>query len=477
MPDPKKYLHAKFRINNRLMDAFILSENKDRIDEWKAEKDDDAPRNSTPTDTQNTFPNISKAFQRSMEEFQETVPFLMHMMPFILQITDDRKIRGFMKRCGDLLEKDDHFETYRIGIDRFDEINKCLQTSHCIHAGIRSLPSMFFVGLVSAYDVFLSNLIRLIFTVRPELLSTSERSVSLKDLIEIGSVETARERILEKEVETVIRQSHPEQIEWLATKLNMTLAKELNIWPDFVELCERRNLLVHTGGKGSAQYLKVCEEHGHRAEGTQIGQKLGITPKYFRASVETLLEFGMKLIQVVWRKLVPADINDADGELNEFAYRLITRRRYSAAATMLSFGLYEMKKHGNDAIRKMMVVNYANAVKLGGDKVQAERILGEEDWSASTDDYKICVAAVKGETATVIKMMKAVVESEKMKIASFREWPVFETIRAEPEFVSAFEEQFGEKLLIDQEARMADTTSDDDVDAGSEPRPNTETIH
>jgi hypothetical protein len=325
-----------------------------------------------------------------------------------------------------------------------------------------------FVGLVSAYDVFLSNLIRLIFTVRPELLSSSERNISLKDLIEIGSVEAARERIIEKEVETVIRKSHPEQVNWLSTKLNITLTKGLKIWPDFVEVCERRNLLTHTGGIVSAQYVNACREHGCSLENTQIGQKLDISPKYYRSAVGIIREFGMKLIQVVWRKLVDTEIDAADHELNGFAYRLICRRRYSAAVTMLRFGLYEMKKHGSDSVRKMMVVNYANSVKLNGDKTESETILDAEDWSASTDNYRICVAAVKGENRTVIEMMKSVVDTGKMRIADFREWPVFETVRSDPEFASAFEEQFGEKLLIDTETRnvkIAGTIGDVDPDA------------
>jgi hypothetical protein len=466
LPGPKKYMHAKFRIHKRFnaMDAFFISENKERIDEWTAQKEDEPPQKTVPTATENTFAAISRAFERSMEEFQETVPFLMAMMPIITQLSDDRTVRGFVRQHGDLINKDTEFETYRIGVDHIGEITRRLQKINCIHSGISSLPSMFLVGLISAYDVFLSNLIRIIFTVRPELLSSSERNISLKDLIEFDSVEAARECIIEKEVETVIRKSHPDQITWLSATLKMTLTKDLTIWPEFVELCERRNLLTHTGGIVSAQYLKVCRDHGYPVENAQIGQKLAVTATYYRKAVQIVLEFGMKLIQVVWRKLVETDINTADRELNVFGYRLITRRRYKAAATMLRFGLYEMKKHGSDAVRKMMVVNYANAVKLGGDKVQAEQILDAEDWSASTDDYRICVAAVKGETTTVIRMMKSVVASGIMQIQYFRDWPVFETIRSDPEFAIAFEEQFDEKLMVDKEAKMTDATSDDEVD-------------
>ncbi len=192
--------------------------------------------------------------------------------------------------------------------------------------------------------------------------------------MEIGSVEAARERIIEKEVETVIRDSHVQQIEWLEKKLSMPLRKDLKIWPQFVEICERRNLISHIDGVVSSQYLAVCKEHGVSTNGAAVGSRLEITAEYYRKAVSVILEFGTKLAQVIWRKLVPDQIEQADRELNELSYRLITKRRYREAIVLLRFGLYEMKKHGTDATKKAMVVNLANAEKLDGNKDEAEKI-------------------------------------------------------------------------------------------------------
>jgi len=74
------------------------------------------------------------------------------------------------------------------------------------------------------------------------------------------------------------------------------------------------------------------------------------------------------------------EIEKAAEKLNGFSHRLITQRKYKLAATMLKFGLNEMKKHGSEAINKMMVVNYANAEKLGGNMEVAKKILDTEDW-------------------------------------------------------------------------------------------------
>jgi hypothetical protein len=42
---------------------------------------------------------------------------------------------------------------------------------------------------------------------------------------------------------------------------------------------------------------------------------------------------------------------------------------------MLEFGLSDMKKLGSDAVRKRMIVIYANALKLRGTKRRAKKYL------------------------------------------------------------------------------------------------------
>ncbi len=109
---------------------------------------------------------------------------------------------------------------------------------------------------------------------------------------------------------------------------------------------------------------------------------------------------------------------------------------------MLRFGLHDMKKHGPDKVRKQIVVNYANAEKLAGRMDSAEEILSRDDWSASTNDYVICVAAVRDDIDSVIKLMKSAVEAELLEISAFRSWPVFKNVSSNPKFIEVFEKEF-----------------------------------
>lgn len=470
MSDEKKHFYAKFKIDEKrdVMDGFMISESSEIIEGWTTSKDYDKEEadEGKDLDERNEFQTVAINFDRSISAFQSTVPFIMKSLPFILQFSDDRALRGIAKKNGRLLNGGE-YETYELDIGYLAEFAKNLEETGAIRSGINSVPSMFLVGLVSAYDVFLSQLIRAMFVVKPELLSSSERNISFKDLVEIGSVDEARNRIIEKEVEAVIRSSHADQIGWLESKLKISLRKDLKIWPEFIELCERRNLLTHTGGVISSQYMAVCKEHGAALQGKAIGQKLNIGPKYYARAVEIIMEFGIKLTQVVWRKLVPNDINIAASDLDRRGYSLIARRKYKLAVTILRFALYEMPNHGTDDVRKRTVINYCNALKLSGEKAKAEETLNLEDWTASTDNYRICVAAIKDDVECVTRLMKRVVNAELMKVSDFREWPVFEGVRADPKFIDAFEQAFGQKLLLDRETTTDKALSENGLEADS----------
>ena len=115
------------------------------------------------------------------------------------------------------------------------------------------VPRSLFVALVSQYDAFLGRLLRTIFILRPEMLNASEKPLTFAQLSAFKSMEEARDFVIEKEVESILRSSHAEQFRWMENRFGLTLTKGLDIWPKFVELTERRNLFVHADGKVSRQ--------------------------------------------------------------------------------------------------------------------------------------------------------------------------------------------------------------------------------
>ena len=80
-------------------------------------------------------------------------------------------------------------------------------------------------------------------------------------LSKFASIDAAREYVLEKEVEPSFDQATLSNLSGWRIHFKLPLTKDLEIWPAFMEITERRNLFVHTDGMVSSQYMTVCKLH------------------------------------------------------------------------------------------------------------------------------------------------------------------------------------------------------------------------
>ena len=82
-----------------------------------------------------------------------------------------------------------------------------------------------------------------------------------------------------------------------------------------------------------------------------------------------------------WRKLRPAELNDADQHLLVLSYDLLTEGRYDLAKALLDFATETLKKHSSTEMRLRLVINRVQAYKWSGDESRARAILDKEDFS------------------------------------------------------------------------------------------------
>ena len=80
--------------------------------------------------------------------------------------------------------------------------------------------------------------------------------------------------------------------------------------------------------------------------------------------------------------------------------------------------------------------------------VSTEAILDAEDWSASNDDFKLVIAALRDDFPRAIELMRKVGANGGVDKADYRDWPAFQGLRKVPAFEDAFMEIFGEPLSI-----------------------------
>lgn len=308
-----------------------------------------------------------------------------------------------------------------------------------------SVPRSFTVALVSEFDAFMGATLKTFYRLKPDALNASERSMTYSELMAFGSIEAAREHIVEKELETFLRSSHSEQFKTLETKLGIPLRKDLPIWTDFIELTERRNLFVHNDGVVNSQYLQVCSTEGVDCTGLKKGEPLRVSKGYFSKAHEVVYEIAAKLSHVMWRKLAPDDMETADGHFaGTLIYDLLYDKRYRLARVLADFGASTFKKWKSDFFRRALVVNRAQAYLWDGKREDGLKILDAEDWSAANNEFHVCVAALRQDFAGAVRSMKAIGPTGRPGKQGYRDWPVFRELRKSADFQAAFEEVFGE---------------------------------
>lgn len=331
-----------------------------------------------------------------------------------------------------------------------------------------ALPRMTLVSIVSLYDAYFSKVLRNIFKIKPEILNSCSRQITFSELQSFGSIEAARDYIVEQEINSIMRDSHSAQIEWLESRLNVTLTN-FPSWKNFIEITERRNLLVHADGVVSRQYLKVCERAGCKIENDiSIGEKLYVSPSYYDDACAYITEVAVKLTQVAWRKLIPSELEAAENSFINVAYDLLVQKEYKLTELILSISREAAFKKFNSESAYMMQINHAIALK-GQEKNEACAALVESiDFSALADKFKLAQAVLLEQYDEATNIMKRLGANSDVGQNQYKYWPLFRWFRKTDKFKAAYEEIFNVPFAITETAVGATSNSephisDDDI--------------
>ena len=95
-----------------------------------------------------------------------------------------KKLNDFIKENNISFENEgDTTVTYSIPIEHASEFNKLKKNDSYNSVAFREMPKALIVSLISRYDAYLGELLRSLFYLKPELLNTSERSLTLQQLL------------------------------------------------------------------------------------------------------------------------------------------------------------------------------------------------------------------------------------------------------------------------------------------------------
>jgi len=400
----------------------------------------------------NTFGKDLDLFVNQVQSLHTTLPLVSTMLKDTGSKAENLLKVFFETKC-DKEERDGkHF--FIIPVDhRFKHRTLKRNTNH-IKIAYSIVRKNFVVSLVSQFDAYLGAIIRTMFIARPELLNTSEKNITFSKLLEFADLDEAREFIIEKEVEAVLRDNHATHFKWLESKVGIPLTKDLPSWADFIEVTERRNLFVHCNGVVSSQYLSVCSQHNYKFEKEiKVGMTLGVSEEYFDKAYRTILEIGFKLGQVLWRKLIPDEMEAADLNLLNNSFELIQEHDYDTAIVLLEFATGVIKKHSSEDFKLRLLLNLAQCHKWKGNNEKCLKIVKGTDWTAYSNTFKLASSVLLDDFEKAGQIMKIIGSADNdMNKGSYKDWPIFKEFRKTDHFLLTFKDVFGEEFKLTEEA-------------------------
>ena len=414
---------------------------KDDMDEQKLELDHE---NELKNKSSEEYLSIFNSFCTSMLSYVEILPFVASISPFMSYSIRSGEFLNFLNDNSVISEETDAKTVFKMKSRYWKECSEISESAVKASEVGQQIPKMLMIGIVSSYEHHLARLIKRILLDNPSKLASSERQISVKEVFDLSDILNFKEMILEKEIDLAMRNSFEEQISWVekAVGIKKEIKSEYGDWPKVVEIFERRNLFTHTNGVVNDRYLKKASKlkfSGHSK--FSKGQELLTNPKYFRSSLETILEFGVKLIQVIWRKVDKPSKIMQDDSLGDIAFEMIERGYYSLAIKILEFFFF-LDGAKREERRLVCLVNLANAYKLIGDNNKARQLLDAEDFSVVSDVFRICVASVREEVGEVVRLLKKMGAECEFGERAYEEWPVFFHVRDDVAFQAAFAEVF-----------------------------------
>ena len=394
--------------------------------------------------------NPKSKFDLAIDNFITNIESLHSSLPSILKQLKNLN-KEAVKKHDDFLKNKCEYksEIKKYYIDtanywKFKPLNNSMQNSE---TAIILINRSFIISLLSQLDTYLKDLMEIIIDNKPHIITGSDKKLTFSEIAQFENLDEAKEHLIEKEIETVIRNNINEQFKWFENNLSVKLRKDLPSWNTLMELTQRRNLFVHNNGKVSTQYLKNCSPN----TGSQIklNDTLHSDLDYFEQSFNCLFEIAVKLNQVIRRKLLPEELNTADRSFINITFELILKQQFRLAESLFDFSSKYLRFTSTDYELRVKL-NKAQTQKWLGNQDECYKIIQSLDFSATDEIYKLASYVLLNEFDKAATSMISIGNNpSKLNKEHYFDWPIFKEFIKTKEFKNAFKNIYGETELLE----------------------------
>lgn len=290
------------------------------------------------------------------------------------------------------------------------------------------------VMLVSFFEFLVADLLHQYYKTHREALSSDDPTISVNELKRFKDIEEIFEHLASQKVEAVLRGDLDAWEKLFERQLRVQLKKAVpHNWNQFVEIFQRRNLIVHTNGRVNSLYLKKAGGYYHQSgrPEPQIGDVLDVDEAYLTHAIEIFTMAGVILADLVWSRLEKGEGVQRDELLMGVVVRAVENHQWSLVQEVCFHAIDRAQSRENQMVFQ---INYWFASKRRGRWPEVASEIDQVDVEGlDSTTQALCVMALKGNEDGFYTILPKAVESTGGDM-EFLNWPIFEELTNTPRF-------------------------------------------
>jgi len=288
------------------------------------------------------------------------------------------------------------------------------------------------ISLVSYFEFIIAELIHSFYSLYPQALPSEERVLSLSDLREIGSIEEAENELIQREIDSLLRESLEKQLEYISKRLKVNLDALTPYKDRLIEISQRRNIFVHNDGIVNKIYLTHVSTE-LLEDGTKDGMQLDVTEEYLNQAIDSIYISGVMLIQLCWRKWQKAKSDEADIVYIDLIYEALRENEYEFIRKLKDFST--SLEYASDRSKRVIVVNHAIALRELEEAEEMEEIINTLDWTSCSLEFRAALLALRKEEDKLLKILPTAIAAKEIGRIELEEWPLFIPFHKSPDYI------------------------------------------
>lgn len=284
------------------------------------------------------------------------------------------------------------------------------------------------INLAVYFELLTTKLIQERLIAHPEAMNIKQKSLTLFQIEEIGSLEEAKNFLIEQEVVDLMHNGFKIWMEYFEKKMKVDLRSIKNDFEQVNEVFCRRHLFIHNGGVVNNIYLTRVSREFHN--GIKQGDSLEVSRDYFLKSVNLFKTFGIILGLETWKKHDKVS-EDRVEFLLEYIYELLLEGRWEIASIICNFLLNDNQVPSKD--KWIAQINYWLTQKRLGKYEDIKQDIDKADLSALNDVFQVCKYALLEKHDEICYLLQNVYPNS-IDLNDLQEWPILEEFRQSQQY-------------------------------------------